>query len=196
VDGRFRNAAGRFVRAPRRFKDLTGRTFGRLKAVRFAGYKQATGGTNVVWKCRCNCGRLVFPIARNLIIGSAQSCGCRKLDIVIARNKRRMTHGHTANQKVAQGTTPEYRSWQAMKGRVLNPNNSSYSDYGGKGVRVCKRWLGKNGFVNFLHDLGERKPGTTLGRFKDNGNYRPGNVKYMSRAEQQVERLKKRQGGA
>ena len=75
-----------------------------------------------------------------------------------------------------------------MLTRCTNPAASNYKNYGCKGVQVCARWLGESGFQNFLADLGERPPGTTLGRFGDVGNYEPSNVKWMTSAEQVANR--------
>lgn len=53
-----------------------------------------------------------------------------------------------------------------------------YPTYGGAGVSVCKRWFK---FENFLADVGERPPGTTLDRYPTkNGNYVPGNVRWAT----------------
>jgi hypothetical protein len=80
-----------------------------------------------------------------------------------------------------------------MLARCGNKKNNRYSVYGGANppVKVCARWRGPNGFRNFKADLGDRLPGTSLGRFFDRGWYRPGNVKFMTQAEQTAERLKK-----
>jgi hypothetical protein len=189
---RLRDAGGRFMRSPRRRQEtLDGRKFGRLVVVRHVGYKTVKNGTCRVFKCRCECGKTMLATGHCLKSGNTQSCGCRKRDIILARNQRRATHRHTANQSTTQGTTPEYRSWQAMKGRCLNPNNSSYCDYGERGVRVCARWRGPEGFRNFLADLGPRPAATTLGRFGDVGDYEKSNCAWMTRAQQDAERKKR-----
>jgi hypothetical protein len=87
-----------------------------------------------------------------------------------------------------------YKSWTAMKSRCLNPNSNAYKYYGGSGVRICDRWLdAEDGFENFLADVGERPPGTTLGRFGDTGNYEPGNCSWQTSGEQGSERRRKHQ---
>lgn len=69
-----------------------------------------------------------------------------------------------------------------MKLRCLNSKQRSFADYGGRGIRVCERWLT---FDNFLADMGERPEGTTLDRFPDkNGNYELGNCRWATRAQQ------------
>lgn len=71
-----------------------------------------------------------------------------------------------------------YRSWSAMINRCLNPNNSSYASYGERGITVCDRW--REDFQNFLADVGERPPGTSLDRINPDGNYEPGNCRWAS----------------
>jgi hypothetical protein len=102
-------------------------------------------------------------------------------------------HGHTSGDYMS----PTYMSWFAMKQRCLNPNHVGYPKYGGATppITVCDRWLGPDGFTNFLADLGERPAGTTLGRFGDVGNYEPGNCKFMTWAEQVANRRSDRNLG-
>ena len=76
---------------------------------------------------------------------------------------------------------PEYSIWAAMVQRCLNPNCKEYALYGGRGIRVCPRWLEANGFANFMADVGPRPPcprkrGVSLHRLDNDGGYEPGNV--------------------
>lgn len=74
--------------------------------------------------------------------------------------------------------TPEHYSYRSMKSRCLNKNAREYPQYGGRGITICDRWIGDNGFENFLEDLGERPENTTLDRKDVNGNYEPSNCRW------------------
>lgn len=91
------------------------------------------------------------------------------------------THGHTTHN----GSSPTYKSWHMMKQRCNNPNYSQYKDYGGRGVRVCDRWLR---FENFLADMGVRPDGMTLDRKDMNGDYEPSNCCWSTKKQQQRNR--------
>lgn len=98
----------------------------------------------------------------------------------------RLTHGHTRGRAGSRRTSPEYRSWCAMRSRCQNPKNDRYPIYGARGVKVCDRWLGLNGFINFLSDMGPKPTSNhTLDRYPDrNGNYEPVNCRWATAKEQ------------
>ncbi len=81
--------------------------------------------------------------------------------------------------------TPTYRSWRSMKMRCLNPNATSYEDYGGSGIKIYQPWLE---FENFLTDIGIRPEGKTLDRINSYGDYSPDNCRWSTPAEQQRNR--------
>ena len=78
-----------------------------------------------------------------------------------------------------------------MKRRCYVEKAHNYKYYGGRGIKVCDRWLGDDGFKNFLKDMGERPKGTTLDRINNNGNYEPINCKWSTISEQNKNRRKK-----
>ncbi len=65
-------------------------------------------------------------------------------------------------------TSPTYRSWKNMKNRCTRKSDKQWKDYGGKGIKVCEKWMK---FSGFLEDMGLRPDNCTLDRIDNNGNY-------------------------
>lgn len=82
-----------------------------------------------------------------------------------------------------------YKTWQGMKNRCYNKKCISYKHYGGRGIKVCDRWLGAQGFDNFLEDMGE-KPSSeySLDRINTDDDYRPENCRWATWEEQENNR--------
>jgi len=88
-------------------------------------------------------------------------------------SKRNMTHGLS--------NLPEYDLWCGMKQRCYYIKHKSYSQYGGKGIKVCERWLN---FENFYQDMGKKPDGMTLDRVDRDKDYSPENCKWSTYSEQ------------
>ncbi len=163
--------------------DLTDQTFGRLRVLRFAG---KTDYGDIRWLCLCDCGKETIVFGKNLRKGNTQSCGCLSRELASQRaptNLLAKTHGHSRSHHGGPSST--YESWGAMLQRCNNPNAGNYSRYGGRGIKVCERWLK---FENFLADMGERPEDMTLDRIDVEGNYEPGNCRWATAKEQSANR--------
>ena len=161
--------------------DCIGSRFGRVVVINEV--PQGAGKRRRVL-CRCDCGNNIVTDPRSLFIGHTKSCGCLQKEIVSKSSKLRCTtHGKTK--------TKEYSTWGHMKGRCYNKSNAKYKDYGGRGIKVCDRWL--ESFENFFEDM-ENAPSKfhSIERLNVNGDYEPSNCKWATNAEQAVNKRKHR----
>lgn len=138
---------------------MIGQKFGRLTVI--------ADGDHGYRHCLCECGNKTYPSFSSLRSGRVKSCGCW-------REERKITHG--------MSRTATYYSWRGILKRCCDENHDQYANYGGRGIRVCERWLK---FENFFADMGEKPTGKSLDRYPDyNGNYEPGNCRWATQTQQ------------
>ena len=79
----------------------------------------------------------------------------------------------------------ERNSWYCMKRRCYYEKDIGYHNYGGRGIKVCDRWLGENGFKNFFEDMGPRPKGKySLDRINNDLDYCKENCRWGTKKDQ------------
>lgn len=146
--------------------DYSGSRYGRLRVISYSHSEKKRGP---IWKCQCDCGADCFVVAKELRAGDTKSCGC-------LYRTQFITHGLSKSA--------EHKAWTAIKERCYNPNCKSYYRYGGRGIKMCERWL--NSFEAFYTDMGPRPSSEhSIDREDTFGNYEPSNCRWATIIEQQ-----------
>lgn len=148
-----------------KFKDLTGRQFGRLTALE--PLPPHGKNTALMWACKCECGGTAIVRGTDLVNGHTMSCGCyRKMQKAMPNGELRL-----------------YRIWANMKQRCANPKSKDFKYYGAKGVCVCAEWEDFETFFYWAISHGY-KDGLTIERIDNDGDYCPNNCKWIPKHRQ------------
>jgi len=76
--------------------------------------------------------------------------------------------------------------WSLMKQRCLNQNCPAYNDYGGRGITICQEWINSyKKFENWSYNNGYEND-LTIDRIDNDGNYEPSNCRWVTMAEQSI----------
>ncbi len=149
--------------------DRTGLRYGRLLVIDRAGSNAKQRST---WNVVCDCGNKLVVDRDSLNSGKVKSCGCLRQESYYTNHK---THGRSK--------TTEYNTWMGIKARCNNEQHPCYYNYGGRGIKVCDRWM--ESFENFIEDVGKKPDaGSSLDRINNNEGYSKKNCRWASAKEQ------------
>jgi hypothetical protein len=161
--------------------DIKDQQFTYLKATRFIGFNKVG---KALWECLCKCGSTTVATGVQLRNNHTRSCGCLQREQAAKFNT---THGFLIGTS-AQKTF--YNSYNGMITRCIDVKRKDYKHYGGRGIKVCARWL--ESFENFRDDMYEsylehhnaNNGDTSIDRIDVNGNYEPSNIRWATQAKQ------------
>lgn len=155
-----------------KYNHLIGKKFNRLTILFFVVKR-----VNIPhYQCKCDCGKETLVSIYEIINNKTKSCGC-----LLEENQKR---GNLIHGEAKRGNwKKEFRVWVNIRQRCYNTNCKAYKNYGGRGIIVCERWM--ISFQDFLQDIGRApSPDHSLERIDNDGNYEPGNCKWVTRKEQ------------
>ena len=165
---------------PKESKNIIGQKFNRLTAIKLIKKRKIGQRNREYWLFRCDCGnekvlkKNVVTCQKNPIM----SCGCLLKESAKRNGEDSATHG--------MSKTLFYKRWNTMKQRCFNPNVEKYSIYGGRGIRVCEKWIK---FENFMKDMHKSFlehcqlfgiKNTIFDRVDNDGNYYKENCRWVT----------------
>ena len=152
-----------------KLQNLVGKKYGRLLVIKRS--ESLNGKTR--WLCKCDCGNECIVHDTSLKSGNTLSCGCYK-----AENAKRLY------STVRQNDKHLYAVWNGIKQRCTNPNNSSYHNYGGRGIKIYDEWANNyKSFYDWAIHAGYEK-GKEIDRIDNDGNYEPDNCRFVYKETQ------------
>lgn len=148
------------------WKDIQGQKYGRLRVISI----RKVGDHMPMALCLCDCGNEKVIQVSSLKRGAATSCGCFQREKAAVFFTKHGLKKH-----------PLCDVWFNIKARCYDPKNIGYHNYGGRGITVCEEWMNNmESFVKWGMANGYQK-GLDIDRRDNNGNYEPGNCRFVTR---------------
>lgn len=161
--------------------------FGRLTVLEKFRKKDKNGYGRTYAKCVCECGNKVTARLDLIKSGSIVSCGCYHVDLCKTGCKP-LKHGMT-NDRL-------YNVWQGIKQRCYYSKHDHYKDYGGRGIKMCKKW--KDDYLAFYkwatengYDKDAPINQCTIDRIDVDGDYEPSNCRWVDQKTQMSNKRKR-----
>lgn len=148
-----------------------GTRFGRLTVIKEVAPRNKLRRILVV----CDCGEEREVNLKDLRSSNTKSCGCLGSEHIRQIGQNNITHGGTG--------TRLYKTWRAIKQRCTNPRCKDYSNYGGRGITICRSWSKFENFRDWALKNGYQD-NLTIDRRNNDKGYSPKNCRWATPSQQ------------